>query len=158
MFDLWKFTQTFQKCQLPFGPVGELPAFHTVFVRTGRSRLPYFAGTTVHVCGWSANVLNCSPELRHFGYPLCFTNKRLLAPRGDNPSLMMRDGTERTAAKAAAVGYQGELNWLKSGNWFLIRGMLSAGKREFIEMIQFIGGQRPHGRVCYDHGFRMRLY
>ena len=68
----------------------------------------------------------------------------------DKLALMHGDGTERTAAKAAAVGGNGTLDLLKGRNLLSVTGVGFTTERQGIDGIQLVGAERQSRRIA-DH-------
>lgn len=124
------------------------------FAATAKSRI--FSTHLVHVGRGTSQITQIPFEVRHFSDGFHFLENTFLASADNELSLMSRDGTESTSAKASAVDVDRELDHFISRNplVFVFR-MRKAGVRQVERHVQL---SLRHGRIRWIGYHRLLSY
>ena len=126
-------------------PVGTNPLCHLLF-----------AGRVTKICCRAAHIVNIPLKVRLLSITFGFPQNGPVTSGLDNPSLMKSQSAEITAAKAAPVAGDTELNLFNSRNFPLlfIHGMICSHIRQLIDLIHFLLCQWFCRGILYHKPFR----
>ena len=139
-----------------------------IFTRLGRktfsalTHAAFFlslAGGMAEVCGRTANVMDITLEIGHFGEEFCLFEDGFLASCGDLSALVICDRAEIARAVAATHVVNGEFYFFDRGNAAhgFIGGVIISFIRECINAVEFFLLQGEGRRILHDNLFAVAL-
>lgn len=124
---------------------------------TGHLRRRIAARQPVHVGRWPADVADRAAELGMRAQAVDLGAQRSHRAGLDGLPLVVGDGAEGAAAKAAAMGGQGELDLLVRRDRFRVGRMRAPAERQGVEPVELRLAQRQCRRVDNDDPVAVRL-
>ena len=113
------------------------------------------AGRASEVGSGTSYIMDVPLKSGISGHSLSLPQKRFVASGLDDPTLMEGQSAEAAASEASSVAGQGEQD-LRDGrdaSLRLIGGVIIVHIGQFIDIIQFLGRQRPGGGILYHIPF-----